>query len=222
MRPSWWSWLILALAIVAIVAWAVVRTRAGMREGSLAAAIEQEQTLSEPLSMETHGDRLMPRLVPGDFRSGLPPGADPPYTAVESLGLEILYVFDAEHSVRYLTKADLDQLGITRDELHERAMGNLRKTLSRESVRSAFEGRKLISIKNLDSYDATRLLLVPEHLEPGEELGAAIPDRDTLILAEVSADSDWRMFEELAQVPTGDKILLRRPVKVTHEGFELR
>jgi hypothetical protein len=219
-RASWWSWVIVAAAISMIAVWTVLRTRAGLRERSVLE--QQRQLLSEPLSMESHGDRLMPRLAPPDFRAGLPKDADPPHTAVESLGLEILYVLDAEHSVRYLTEADLEQLGLTGDELHECAMGNLRKTLSGEVVRSASEARKLVAIKSLDSYDATRLLLLPEHLKPGEELAAVIPDRDTLTFVAVWPDFDWPEFGELAKIPVSDKTLLTRPVRVTHEGFELK
>lgn len=219
-RASWWSWVVVVVVIAAIAVWTVVRTRTGIRERS--ALDEQRQLLAEPLSMASHGDRLMPRLAPPGLRAGLPPDADPPYTPVESLGLEILYVLDAEHSVRYLTKADLNQLGIARDELHNRAMGNLRKTLPAETVRSALEEGALISVKTMDSFDATRLLLVPEHLKPGEELAAVVPDRDTLTFARVWPDFDWAKFGELAKVPTSDSILLKRPVRVTHEGFELK
>ena len=207
--------------VAAVVAVVLVWAAAGC-PATRTTAPPVDETLIGPLSMATDGDRLMPRLALPSLRAELPQDADLPYSAVDSLGLEVLYALDAEDSVRYLTRADLQQLGITQEELHDRAMANLRKTFSGETVKDCLDGRKLISIKCMDSYDATRLLLLPAHLGPGDELVAVIPDRDTLVFAAVEPGFDWRTFDELANTPVSDKALLAQPLRVTHEGFELK
>jgi hypothetical protein len=73
-------------------------------------------------------------------------------------------------------------------------------------------------IKSMDSYDAARLLLVPDYLNPGEELAAMIPDRDTLVLIKVPQNGDWSPLVKLAKVAAGDP-LYRRPLRVTSAGI---
>jgi len=79
-----------------------------------------------------------------------------------------------------------------------------------------------VNFKVLDTYDATRLLLVPSCLQPGEEVAAVIPDRDTLCVTRVPEDGDWSPLVELARIPSSDRLLLDRPARVTSEGFELK
>ncbi len=190
-------------------------------EAFMAAFAEHDRAAQEPLSLEACTDRLMPRLVPKGFYDRFPQGAGAPCTPVESLGLDIVYVLDAADSVRFLTRADLDELALTLEQLHDRSMENLRGTFPTSPVEEALAEPALVAVKNMDSYDATRLLLVPEYLQPGQELAALIPDRDTLVLVRVSPDFDWRKLDKLARTPASGKVLLSRPVKVTHEGFQI-
>ena len=74
--------------------------------------------------------------------------------------------------------------------------------------------------KSEDTYAAARLLLIPEQLVPGQLLAAAIPDRDTLVLAPMPLDGDWRLLKKIAKVPSGEA-LLEHPVKISREGFQL-
>ena len=76
-------------------------------------------------------------------------------------------------------------------------------------------------IKSGDTYDAARLLLVQQHLEPGEEIAALIPDRDTLALMPVPENEDWSNLAELARTPGGDRILLQAPLRVTADRIEV-
>src|SRR5262249_51190113 len=100
---------------------------------------------------------------------------------------------------------------------------NLAKVFSGDAVRSVFRENALVRIATLDSFDAARLLLVPEHLEDGEAIAAVIPDRDTLALLPVPQDNDWSKIAELAKMPLKpDHLLLNRPVKVTRAGFEVK
>lgn len=185
------------------------------------AITEQERDMLQPLSLEAHGERLRPMLAAPEKRAQLPVGADLPHTPVESLGLEILYVLDGENSVSYLTMANVEELGLTVERLHERCLANLRATFPVRTVRDTMRQNALAMLKVADGYDATRLLLLPEYLEPGEVAMAMIPDRDTLAFGPAPENIDWRRFDPLARAPGGPHVLLRKPVRVTREGFQV-
>lgn len=182
--------------------------------------LAQQREADQPLSLETHGDRLMPRLAPESLLaesdrialvyrpSGLP-------------GLLTTYVLDSEASVMYLTESHLRGLGLDAAALHERALANLRRVFPATVVRGAVETRQITLMKAGDSFDATRLLLVPEALGDGEELVALIPDRETLALAPLPADDDWGSLRKLARSPASPYHLLDRPVRVTRDGFRV-
>lgn len=72
-------------------------------------------------------------------------------------------------------------------------------------------------VRTLDTYDAARLLLVQDHLMPGESVAAIIPDRDTLVLVPLPRDDDWGPLRVLAGRPVREP-LYDRPLRVTFEG----
>lgn len=184
--------------------------------GALSSLRESEQ----PLSLETHGERLMPRLVDAGFVSdALGQGKRLLHRPTSIPGLVILYVLDSEQSVMYLGQERLGELGIDADELHERAMANLRRHRITEIVRGVVEKRQLAMVKLGDSYDAARLLLVPEALRENEELVAVLPDRETLGLMSVPSDEAWGPIRKLARTPASPYRLLDRPLRVTRAGF---
>ena len=186
------------------------------------AIVERHAAAAEPLSLERCGDRLRPMLALPAKRQQLPTGAELPFTPLPSLGLEILYAVDGEHSVGYVTEHDRQDLGLAVEELHARAMDNLRAVFPAEGIREALAKPTFTMVRTEDGYDATRLLLLAECRAPGQTLAAAIPDRDTLAFGSVREDGDWRKFDDLARTPSGPYVLLDRPVKVTADGFELR
>ncbi len=185
----------------------------------LSAAREYESDLSG-LSLETHGERLMPRFVPAGSLADVAANGMPS-SPLLSVGLEIVYVLDSEHSVRFLTNDDLGSLGIDQDALHARCLENLGRRFDPDIVRHVAEEHAVTVVKAGDSYDAVRLLLVPPLLRPGEEIVAILPDRDTLALMPLPPDNDWGKLLKMARTPASDKILLNRPVRVTREGFRL-
>ena len=84
------------------------------------------------------------------------------------------------------------------------------------------EGKTANAVKAMDSFDAARVLLVPNHLREGEAVAAAIPDRDTLFLAPLPADGDWNGMRKLARTRGGSGYhLLNQPLKITRDGFEI-
>jgi hypothetical protein len=106
------------------------------------------------------------------------------------------------------------------EELHERALANLRRSFPALVVRSVAETRQVSAIRAGDSFDATRLLLVPGELQEGEELAALIPDRETLVLAPPPDDGDWGALRKLARTSAASPYTLcDRPLRVTRRGI---
>ncbi len=105
--------------------------------------------------------------------------------------------------------------------LHALALENLRKNFPAEAVRKVVEQGEGTALKLGDSYDAARLLLVPEHLRDGEEVAALIPDQDSLVLAPVPGDGDWGRLREGEQMVLGHgHRLLDRPLRVSRTSIE--
>ena len=55
----------------------------------------------------------------------------------------------------------------------------------------------------MDTYDAARVLLLPERLRADEEAAALIPDRDTCVIAPLPADGDWSELGKAREEPCG-------------------
>lgn len=196
-------------------------------EAAQKAAIREfvENALSTPgeglgvLDLARDGDRLMPRLFPAESLRSSQDAGPLPHRDSGLPGLVVAYVLDGDKSVMYLTAKHLEELKLDVAALHERAMANLRRTFPGAVVRHAVEKATLQMIKAGDSFDATRLLLVPEHLEPGETLVALIPDRETLAFTPAT-DKDLDGLRKLAKTPASPYTLLDRPVRVSRGGFE--
>lgn len=163
----------------------------------------------------------MPRLQPEGFLAG-GDAKDPLVRAPSGIpGLVTVFVLDSEASVLYLTESRLAELELDAAGLRDHAFRNLLRVTPEQPVRSAVEGGALVMLKAGDSFDATRLLLVPQMLRPGEELAAFIPDRETLGLLAVPVDGDWKGIRKLARTPASPYALLDRPLRVRSDGFEI-
>lgn len=184
--------------------------------------LEQQDLVNRSLALNSDGGRIMARLVPPAFVDTLSRKikGSLPHTPLPELGLCVVYVLDATESVVYLTPKHLGELGLDVAALHDRAIANLERNFRCEAVRNAIETHSVNLVKNMDSFDAVRLLLIPRHLKSGEAVAACIPDRDTLLLCGCPHDDNWSDLNKLARSADGDP-LLKRPVKVTAGGFEL-
>ena len=104
--------------------------------------------------------------------------------------------------MRYIA-GDLDAaLGLSEPELYELAMGNLRRMGEMGSVvRGVLAERVLSTVKFMDDHDSARVLLLPQHLQSGEEIVALVPDRNILTLLTMPADGsgNWSSIEDLAK-----------------------
>lgn len=172
------------------------------------------------LDLERDGDRLMPRLFPRDSLTQAPAGGPLPHRESGLPGLVVTYVLDSEKAVMYLTAKHLEELKLDLEGLHGRAMANLRRTFPGAVVRHAVEKGSFQMVKAGDSFDATRLLLVPEHLEAGEEVFAVVPDRETLALVRAEG-ADLDGLRKLAKTKASPYTLMDRPIRVKKDGFEV-
>jgi hypothetical protein len=173
-----------------------------------------------PLNAETHGAWIKPQLVTPEGPSGVSAGSGLVRLPLEELGLVTVYVLDLPSGGRYLTEGDLAALGLDEAGVHRLALDNLGKAFPREMVSTALSGEGS-AVQFNDSFDAARLLLIPDLLEEGQEVIALAPHRDMLLL--VPAEQDPEMLREgLKQLGCeGHPALLDQPVQVTNQGFRL-
>ena len=185
------------------------------------AGMIREQQGAEDFSLATHGERILPRVVPAGFVEAMPEKGRPVHRQFEGTGLSVVWVIDSEHSVRYIDEEMRASLGIDAEEIDALGLENLRKTFSGDVVRRAVEEGSMAMVKAMDTFDAARILLIPEHLREGESVAALIPDRDTLCIGPIPPDGDWSGYVKLAKRPASDHLIIDRPIRVTRDGFEV-
>ena len=193
----------------------------GRDPAARAAIYQQVLDTSGPLLLSAHGSRIKPLLIPRQF---LNPAVSGPQTPIPNLGLVVVYALDLPRNPRFLLEQDRDELGIEVAELHRLALDNLRKDFPRQLVLDAVAGEGGTAIQAADFFNAARLLLVPEFLQPQQELIALIPHRDILVLLPGSAPrpDEGKLRESMQALQHGNHPpLLDRPVRVTQSGFEI-
>jgi uncharacterized protein YtpQ (UPF0354 family) len=173
-----------------------------------------------PIATQTAS--IFPRLVHREYLDQMAPG-DPVHRRIGETPLHVAYVLDEENSVRFITSKDLAELAMTQEQLEALAMGNFRPRLPEKSFREIMERPgKATVISTGDSYDASRVLLLMEHLGAGEVLGVAVPDRDTLVVVPQPDDAAWASLAGIAAKPRSSRVMLGRPLRITSLGMEVR
>jgi hypothetical protein len=182
----------------------------------------------QPMDGAADRRNVMPRLISDDALAALrvrvapagqPTGRWLPSVPSGVAGLSIVFVLDGAAAVAYLTSDRLAELNLTPAEALAVGRANLARTFGRDVVRSAVRSTTINIVKVGDSFDATRLLLIPSYLEAGESLIAIVPDRDTLVLTPPPEDGDWTRLRTLAGAADGDP-LCSEPLIVTPSGFD--
>ena len=171
---------------------------------------------------ESDRDRVRPRLVNAAFLARLRSEVkDVTIPAAPSgvAGLFVVFVLDSPESVAYVNDRHLEDLKLSEADALTLAKANLSRAFNRETVRRVLSDRSLSIVKTGDTFDAARLLLVPDALEPGESIVALIPDRETLALTVVPGDGNWAQLRKLARAAEGDP-LWTEPLIVTSEGVQ--
>ena len=179
---------------------------------------EGQQALS--VDAERDRGRIYPRIVRSDWavEAARQVGSDPlPCVPLGPEGLDVVFVLDNEHSVAYLQREQLADLGMSPEEVFDLAVANLGRSFQPDAVRPIVEEGSMSVVKSEDTYDAARLLLIPDSLRDGEAVAALIPDRDTLVLVPVPDNGDWRSLTKLARSANGDPLWLE-PLLVTRQG----
>jgi uncharacterized protein YtpQ (UPF0354 family) len=131
--------------------------------------------------------RIFPMLKPIDLLVSVSERSLPMIAYRDFLaGLIITYVIDGERTVSYINEDQLDTWQVTAQDLHDRAVDNLRKRTEDVRYTTVGEGdQRLFIFSSGDGYDATRMLLTDvlaawSRQLPGR-LVVGIPNRDFLI-----------------------------------------
>jgi len=197
-------------------------TETAAREAAFATMVGAVLESDAALAVDPARDRarLRPRLMrSADTQpSAGKQGPQVAHTPLGVEGLSVVLVLDSEHSVAYVSDQMLADLGLGFDDALVVAKENLRPTMKHEMVRPVLDDGRLNLVKTMDTFDAARLLLVPELLGPGEQVVALIPDRDTLAITVPPRDGDWSGLRKLAGAAAGDP-LWDEPVIVSMNGF---
>jgi hypothetical protein len=198
------------------------------RRGIYAQAVEQllhpAPDPSQPLSLATHGGRIKPQLVTAEFYKQAAPPSGAPHSAIPGLSdLLAVYVLDLPGGPRYLNENDCGTLGIDVTEMHRLALDHLRRDFPRQMVTDVAAGGNPSAIQFQDTFNAVRLLLIPELLEGDQELIALIPHRDMLLLLPASIRNEPDKLKQAAETLkcADHPPLLERPIRVTRRGFEI-
>jgi hypothetical protein len=198
------------------------------RRGIYARAVEQflnpAPDRSQPLSLATHGERIKPQLVTANFYKQAAPPSGAPHTAVPGLpDLLAVYVLDLPGGPRYLSENDRGCLGIDVTEMHRLALEHLRRDFPRQMATDVAAAGNPSAIQFQDTFNAARLLLIPELLNGDQELIALIPHRDMLLVLPASMRNEPDKLKQAAETPKCDDHppLLDRPIRVTRHGFEM-
>ena len=184
------------------------------------AGIQPDRTTSDYAEL---ADRIYPMLKPLDMLAEVSERKLPMLAYREFLGdLIITYVIDEERSVSYINEEHLERWQIDVQDIHERAIENLRRR-TEEQVRytAVGEGEQRLFIFNSgDGYDATRLLLSDVLAEwvrqvPGR-LVIGIPNRDFLI---AFSDANPEILRAVAAQVQADAV--QREYGLTEQLFTL-
>lgn len=144
--------------------------------------------LSQGTSFAVVKDKILPRVVTEKWLMGLPelkgcPAELCPYTKKLTSGILICYLIDNPDTVEYINGNMLSQWNIDTAALHETALTNLRKKTAgyKPQVMKSPKG-KIIIFQKGDGYDSARILIAGELAKGEQNVIAAIPDRDYLLL----------------------------------------
>ncbi|WP_394848757.1 DUF1444 family protein [Pendulispora brunnea] len=139
-------------------------------------------------------------------------------------GLLTTYVIDEGDRFVYVQERHLAAEGLTRDDLHERALANLGSLLSQHGVRVHPHG-KIFALIVDGNLEATLMLLdkfwgaMERHVD-AEELLAVAPARDVLAVGPLGVDVAAELREVVTRVRGGDHLLnedlYRRSAGVWH------
>ena len=168
--------------------------------------------------------KLMPRIIHMDQLRSMISQIDVPipHRTLGAMPLVVVYVIDLPESVAFVNKDTAEKLEMTEPQMYQRSLQNLDpEGVFSQNVRE-FQAGHIAVVKTADSYDAARLLLIPPALSEEITLCAAIPDRDTLVLAVMEDDTVFEMVDQMAKIPGSERLIYDQAIEVRSTGFSVR
>lgn len=168
--------------------------------------------------------QLMPRIIHADhLRSMLSQVEVPiPHRTLGAMPLVVVYVIDLPESVAFVNADTAEKLEMQEPEMYQRSLRNLDpEGVFSKNVRE-FRSGHIAVVKTGDSFDAARLLLVPPAMSDNTTICAAIPDRDTLVLAVLEDDLVFEAVDQMAKVPGSERLIYDQAIEVRPHGFSIR
>ncbi|MCW4470000.1 DUF1444 family protein [Flavobacterium sp. MFBS3-15] len=176
---------------------------------------------NEPVSPES----ILPVIKGKQFIKGLleinPKAGAQQVLETYNSDLDIFYVVDTEHALRYLTSDEQEKLGLEMDELRELAIRNLDKF----DIRShGEEGYYMITAGG--TYEASMILLDiwnKGNFDVNGDIIIGIPARDLLV---VTGSKDWanlhKMYDLVKEVSeTGNYLVSDKLFELKGDRFEV-
>jgi PAS domain-containing protein len=169
-------------------------------------------------------DQLMPRIIHRDQLENMVEQFEMPipHRPLGDLPLVAVYVIDLPESVAFVNDSTAQQMGLSEPELFERALANLDPEGEFIRQLGQFSAGRVAVVKTEDSYDAARLLLVPQAIDDDVTVCAAVPDRDTLVLAILDEDTVYATVDEMAKSPGSNRLIFDSAIEVRTTGFTTR
>ena len=144
---------------------------------------------SRDAGIEVMGPRLMPR-VGRPFESGVVPTGLPHHEMVPGL-VQIHLVGDEPDLVWYVTDEHIERWGVDFYDALLRATRNLRERTTPETLAPVADMPHLFVSETGDTYDASRMLLLKELVQPWPDAGVvvSVPTRDVLLVTALNDPS---------------------------------
>jgi uncharacterized protein YtpQ (UPF0354 family) len=170
-------------------------------------------------------EKLAERIMPVVLREGtVDPQTSLMVTQPLVSGLNVGYVVDSDRSFWYIPRAAFDSWGISVDDLHEKALGNLvdrSQAISAHAAQDPDGKINLILFQTGDGFDASRILLPTLNERLREHLGspflAGIPNREILLCFRDDEETLTRLRDQIKSDykqmphPITDRLLLVTP-----------
>lgn len=168
--------------------------------------------------------QLMPRIIHTDHLRGMLSQVEVPipHRTLGAMPLVVVYVIDLPESVAFVNAETAEKLEMKEAEMYDRSLRNLDpEGVFSQNVRE-FKSGHIAVVKTGDSFDAARLLLVPAAMPEDLTICAAIPDRDTLVLAVMEDESVFEAVDQMAKIPGSERLIYDHAIEVRSNGFSIR
>ncbi len=187
--------------------------------GKFSRALDSGELL-QSMGHDSRRDHIKPRLLHREHVASMEQqtGLTIPNIPIERTPLCIGFVIDLPDSVAFVNTNLQHELGLELQDLHDLAIEHLDDGAFGQAL-GEMQPSSLMNVSTGDSFDASRALLIPKYLKPGESVVILVPDRDCLVILRSDAPNRFEMMAQLASIPAGIRPLYAVPIEVTCDGF---